>query len=284
MQRSADGLAGWATLDDAVATSDYTDTGLADATTYYYRVRAGDASSWGPWSGVVSDATDAPFSPSDIAGLVLWLDASLGTYQSTGGSAALADGDPVGEWQDQSGNGNDVTQVTGEKKPVLKTGANGLNGLPVLRFDGSSDLLAGSASASVKHWFVVSYYDLAAWDGFDGLLTGGGGGGNDDIVLIGAYTEGLTEWYNSASKLATSTCYRNGVSMAGTDLTGPMQEWALFSVAHATGWTITPQVGRDRAGGAYWDGDVAAVLGYSSVLSDADREAVEDYLMTRYGL
>lgn len=57
VQRSADGSTGWSTLDDTLESSAYDDTGLADGATWYYRVRAGNASAWGPWSDVVSATT-----------------------------------------------------------------------------------------------------------------------------------------------------------------------------------------------------------------------------------
>ena len=58
------------------------------------------------------------FSPTNIAGLQLWLKADAGTYQSSGGSAATADNDPIGEWQDQSVNAKHAVETT--NKPVLK--------------------------------------------------------------------------------------------------------------------------------------------------------------------
>lgn len=79
------------------------------------------------------------FSPLHISGLRLWLDASRIT--------GLADGDPVGQWNDLSGNGNHATQTTAAKKPLYKTGI--LNGKPVVRFDGTDDLLLANGIATL---------------------------------------------------------------------------------------------------------------------------------------
>lgn len=85
------------------------------------------------------------FSPADISGLKLWLDAS----QITG----LNDGDAVTTWADLSGNGNDATQATVSKKPLYKTAIQ--NGRPGLLSDGVDDLLSGSVTAPQPCTVVV---------------------------------------------------------------------------------------------------------------------------------
>jgi hypothetical protein len=57
----------------------------------------------------------------------------------------LHDGDAVGTWSDQSGNGFDATQATAGNKPTYKTSI--LAGKPVVRFDGVGDELDFSGSA-----------------------------------------------------------------------------------------------------------------------------------------
>lgn len=72
-----------------------------------------------------------PIQPDSIGNLNLWLKAD----QISG----LSDGDPVTTWSDQSGNGYDGTQSTVAHKPTYKTTI--INGLPIVRFDGSDDHL-----------------------------------------------------------------------------------------------------------------------------------------------
>jgi hypothetical protein len=71
------------------------------------------------------------FSPDDISGLVLWLDADA--------IEGLNDGDPVTTWEDQSGNNNDATQSSASAKPTYQT--NELNGKPIVRWDGTDDYM-----------------------------------------------------------------------------------------------------------------------------------------------
>jgi hypothetical protein len=57
----------------------------------------------------------------------------------------IDDGTAVRIWSDQSGNGYDATQSTTAARPTYI--ASGLNGLPVVRFDGTDDNLALSGGA-----------------------------------------------------------------------------------------------------------------------------------------
>jgi len=89
------------------------------------------------------------FAPTDISGLQLWLDASDAStlYNATaGGSLVTTDGSAVARWADKSGNNRHATQATANARPLLKTGANGINSKTVLSFDGSNDFLTSSVT------------------------------------------------------------------------------------------------------------------------------------------
>ena len=71
-------------------------------------------------------ATDAAqWTPADLNGLVLWLDAAKGVTANAGTGAVSA-------WADQSGKANTFSQATGLNQPSLQK--NVLNGLPVIEF------------------------------------------------------------------------------------------------------------------------------------------------------
>lgn len=84
-----------------------------------------------------------PFLPSDIIDLQLWLDANdpATLFQDAAKTISAGDGDVVGAWADKSGNGNDVVQTTTSKKPSYQLDVQ--NGLPVVRFAGTDDVLTG---------------------------------------------------------------------------------------------------------------------------------------------
>lgn len=63
-----------------------------------------------------------PFSPRDINGLRVWLDASDSTtlYQDDEGTTpATANNAPVGRWEDKSGQNNHATQPNDALRPAL---------------------------------------------------------------------------------------------------------------------------------------------------------------------
>ena len=89
-------------------------------------------------------------SPLDIAGCVGWWDASdAGTLKqnSNGTTAVSSEDDPVGYWADKSESGFNVIQATPGLRPLYK--ASGLNGKPSLLFDGSDDALRVTPSTPI---------------------------------------------------------------------------------------------------------------------------------------
>jgi len=77
-----------------------------------------------------------PFSPRNISGLSLWLDAADQSSMTLSGSS-------VTQWRDKSGNGLNVSAASSQPTYV----ANGLNNLGTLAFNGSQNLTAGSVTA-----------------------------------------------------------------------------------------------------------------------------------------
>lgn len=70
------------------------------------------------------------FSPNDLSGIQLWLDAV---------TIEQADGTAVTSWKDKVSGTNAFSMSTTAAQPILKTGI--LNGKPVVRFDGVDDYL-----------------------------------------------------------------------------------------------------------------------------------------------
>ncbi len=91
--------------------------------------------------------TIVPFSPTSIAGLKLWLDASDTSTISLSGSS-------VTQWNDKSGNGYNFAQSTSTKRP--SSGTRTQNSLNVIDFDGTNDCLSTTAAKSAFNFLHSS--------------------------------------------------------------------------------------------------------------------------------
>ena len=79
-----------------------------------------------------------PWTPANIA-TALWLDAN-------DASTITLNGSTVSQWNDKSGNERHAAQATAANQPTYT--ANGLNGKPVLTFDGLNDFLTAGTTSS----------------------------------------------------------------------------------------------------------------------------------------
>lgn len=230
----------------------------------------------------------APFSPSDIAGLQLWLKADAIT--------GLVDGDPVGTWADSSGNARDATQATAAAKPLYKVSI--VNGKPVVRFDGVDDLLTVASFAQPAEWTAFAVAAKVTGTSVDAILnTDNGGGsrhaqqlrfsGNSTVQSIafntapGAFTDGEGgtntgfQVLSAVRSAAAVQAWVNGTSGGSTATTGTP---AAPSVAAWLGMTSGASTSENLTG------DIAEILYYNSALSTADRDAVESHLGAKYGI
>lgn len=109
----------------------------------------------------------------------IWVKADAGTYQAAGGAAAALDGDVVGQWQDQSGNGRHFAMSTGANKPTLQL--NERNGLPVIRADGTDDQLR--TGVAMSNLIANNAYELFAIASFVGIGTNGANIWENDCLV-----------------------------------------------------------------------------------------------------
>jgi hypothetical protein len=243
-----------------------------------------------------------PFSPTDISGCKLWLDAGVGVLDAS--DAPCTDGVAVKTWQDQSGQGNHVVQAISGNQPAFKTSC--VNGLPAIQFAlqsyterlgtaGTVDLTAGASVFVVAKNRVRRDYNVlltqGAADGFashDVLHlywqagTSGSGnpffGVNNFTAYIGSHNRGPAvdgEFY-ILSAVTSRHFFLDGAEQ---------------SVDEYVGTFVPPNSARRIWIGGYdgvfapkgaLDGDVAEVVVYDSALSTSDRQSVEAYLTAKY--
>lgn len=238
--------------------------------------------------------------PSDVAGLTGWWKGDAGTKQTAGGTAASADGDPVGSWEDQSGGGRHWGQTTAAARPTLKTGGNGINGRSVLRFDNVDDLMT-IATAAIGDFITAAAYTL-----FVVLRVAGADSGaatsysNDGVVaeMLGyhglfvkntpvfqAYNWDGTEDHADVA-LVTATAY--GVQQRHDSGTLYLLRSGTAEQSAASGNTAVvtgvPTLGRSGLVSAFLDGDLGELIYYNVALSASDRSNLQAYLASRWGL
>jgi len=220
--------------------------------------------------------TSGAFTPTDIAGLKVWLKAD---------ALVLSDGDPVTTWADSSGSGNDATEAT--FPPSYQT--NELNSKPIVRFDSGTLTRLTTAAFSAEltqpttHFIVVkSLADNNHFitDGISGTKRNTfykKTGSFNNSIFAGTAEINNSNWgtasYFYASIYfdgASSELFKNGVS----DASGNPGTNGL------TGLTI----GADFAVTIFGSLDCAEILIYDTRLSLANRQLVEGYLATKYGL
>jgi len=168
------------------------------------------------------------FKPDMISGLQLWLDASDSAtlLQSSGGSAAVADGDPVGYWADKSGNGRHATQTDGSKKPALKTAVK--SGKNTVRTDGVNDYLLLGDNFKYQQITVVAVLRVTTTGVTVAFSRGGAGSYNPAIALV----------YNRSTPNTSATFNSGGSGYQLVNLPITQSQFSIFRAA-ADGTTLT---------------------------------------------
>ena len=209
-------------------------------------------------------------------------------------SISGSDGDAVSSWSDSSGNGNDSTQASSARQPTLQT--NELGGQPVVRFDGSNDILSDGDISDLDVgtgdiWLACLFKstdDSGAQFFFEkgntefALMTTAAGvlqarlGSNSNIPLQSAGNWSRTEFVLVTASRVSGSCngFVDGSSMTttGTTNTGSIDNTNVFDIGAAA------------VGGQPMTGDIAEILVGGATLTTANREKIEGYLAWKYGL
>ena len=241
-------------------------------------------------------AAASTFVPTDISGLQLWLDATVGLYDATtGGSEVTTDGSAVARWEDQSGNGNHVTQATAGNRPELKTAIQ--NGNNVVRFTAanSDQMVAASTiftGTNPRTFFLVAKATSTGQVGMYGMGGSGTAGTAFDVtpeIYIRVVNRqdfdqsmGTTDFrlltirFPSGGNIGDIEGWLDGSAMIGTP---------TLTAAIDTATTVVFKIGRAAQGSiGHCGGDYCEFIGYDQELSDTDRESVETYLANKWDI
>jgi hypothetical protein len=229
----------------------------------------------------------------DLSGSVLWLDAAQIPPQ--------ANDTDLTTWADQSAAGtNDVSQATASKKPHYIDAANGLNGRPLVRFNGGQALFSGSVtsfndfSAFAVYQFdalgsdriVVSKYDYPTsnreWAFFYNannlrMRTSDDGSATSDLTFGNPPTGSFNVETLSKSG-AAATLFRNGSPLSGSgSVRNPLHAGnSHFGIGGVNATAAGPV--------STLDGDIAEIVVYDRPVSAAERIVMENYLSAKYNV
>jgi hypothetical protein len=241
------------------------------------------------------------FAPSIVSGLQLWLDASdpWTLNETTAGTSGVSSGSSVKRWQDKSGNARHCTEAT--NGPTRQVAA--INGIDVLRFNGTSNFLQGSVTpvgGNTRTVFVVAksatssgqelvQLGIAPASGsFNGFLLRQRYIGSDSFIGGDVRTNNLT--VTSTQLPITSTFVACIVQTTNTshqyfhNATSYTVSGSINSFTADPGYLIGTAKSDSSSTLGYWNGDVCEVLVYDTALSSANRSAVESYLMSKWGI
>ena len=225
--------------------------------------------------------------PTDIAGCQLWLDAEQGVY-SDAGTTLANNNDTVQQWNDQSGNGYNVTQTSEALRPTLKT--SGINSKDSVEFD-VSDFMDGASPVVSPPNTIFAVFHITSSDTFGAVVYDSDANSRHNFfwnVAAGAYrascqnAETTTQTTLSADYI--SSVIQNGASssihMNGADVGDGSVDLGTNDLDGITLGTVRAGLSADF----YMRGQIAEVIVYDTALSTADRQAVETYLANKWGI
>lgn len=243
----------------------------------------------------------AGFAPTDITGCDLWLDASDNSTVLDATDTAASDDEAVKTWQDKSGNANHAAQSTAANQPLRR--AAEVNGLDALDFDGANDYMVGTSDLTprqtdAKTIFVVCKLDTLAvthitYTPYNSTSTNGTRGSlayNSTVGLNYAVLGGFEA--STDETVGTASAYIHTYSQSGSgNLHDVMTQWQDGSELTRTSGgdqllvdkSCTYDVGAWN-NGDFTNGKMCEIIVYDSELSTANRESVESYLGSKWGV
>ena len=234
----------------------------------------------------------------------IWLKADGAVFNS--GTTQALDGETVETWEDLSGMGNNVSQVTVSRRPIFNESS--LNFNPSISYDGSNDLLRTdnvmpsvttemSGFVVIKKASTTTSKNIIAYQNSDwGQLWSYGEGAGSNNFTIYSQTPGAWNWNRDGTHPITTDIQ---LLAADWSVSGNLAYYVnsapkgLHTVASAV--TSLPQnsrmiVGARGSGGSetifneYFDGEIAEVVYYTRSLSALEQDMISSYLAVKYGL
>ena len=233
--------------------------------------------------------------PTSLPGLIAWASADVGAF-SDAGVTPVVDAGTVRQWNFREGAGN-WSQATAGNRPTWL--ADGYQGHPVLRFNGTDRWLDTGALAALER-VDVTYYLSYIPRGTAGRMlsdrfTSGGGASSGDFrgfvylsgTQMGAYSRsaaGTFQAAGGANTIALNTpavvCNRVEAAAISLFLNGYLNHYLPATPAAGVTHILTA-LGRTGSGGNFAQIDVFDVVMFGGAHSDSQVRAISRFLGDR---
>jgi len=226
-------------------------------------------------------------SPASISGLTAWYKADGTLWQDSARTTpAVLDADPVGAWDDASGNGNHLTQATTTKRGTLKL--NIKSGKPIIRFDGVDDNLRSAAfgAALSQPYTTLAVYTMRAYNAADSKVIYTGLADSPQWADITAFWRMFAGTAVNTVLVPDANWHVNSAEWNGAS--------SKYRLDGGTETTISSTVGAGTMTGAILattstgttpgDLDFAEFLVYSGALTTKNKTDLFTYLNSRWGV
>lgn len=225
--------------------------------------------------------TGAAFTPASLAPRA-WYDAAE-TSSITASSGA------VSQWNDLSGNGYHLSQATAINQPI--TGANTINGLNVIRFDGSNDWIANTTlpASQTQPWsiFIVAKASSAVTT-TRALMNPYSGDNGAGFLETATGVRYVSAYFGAVGRGPSITDTNTNVFFwlaSGTSsIVGANTTFSTVSAGTLTrgaGLIIGSNLQRTSE---FFNGDVAEIIFFNYALTTAQRDQCRAHLASKWGL
>jgi hypothetical protein len=221
-------------------------------------------------------ASVVPFLPTDILGCTIWLDGN----DPAGTGTQPANDASISSWVDKSGNSKNMSVYAGT--PVFNTYPSRIT------FNGSTSLINSSFTSEIFTLFIVYLQTTATGPVYTTSTTQEYSGFWPNEAGTTYFTRmDNNSWYTQTSTLPINTRRILVIQYTAAGAGGNMYVWSngILNISTTTLGTRTVTsllLGSRPSTNAFINGNYSEVIQYDSVLTTAQRQAVEGYLSSKW--
>jgi hypothetical protein len=224
---------------------------------------------------IVTTISSTNFSPKDINGCKLWLDAAdVNSFTLSGNTLQSI--------QDKSAIGNSMTVVSA---PTYN--ATGFNSKPCFVFAGGNSITCPLSGVTTQDIMMVAVWKQTQ-NSMSSPFSMGPAGSGSEIGLLWHSGEGryLSYTYGAGDSHNSSVSYNVNVIQVGIKISSVMSCWINGTVGDTANSARGNTANTIYIGGGSWTivGQLAEIIFYVGTVNNTQRQQVEGYLAQKWGL